>query len=41
MRDKEAFLTMELMMMKADQLAQMMGHDDFKATKGWLVWFCK
>ena len=37
MNDKEAIMSMDMMLMKSEQLAKMMGHDDFKAfCDGWL-----
>ena len=32
---------MDMMLMQLEKLAKMMGHDDFKATWGWLARLCK
>ena len=40
-REKEARITQEMLMVKSEQLAKMLGHDQFKANRGWLYRLCK
>ena len=40
-RDQEARITQEMLLVKSEQLAKLLGHSNFKASRGCLYHLCK
>ena len=40
-RDQEACITQEMLLVKSEQLAKLLGHSNFKASRGCLYHMCK
>ena len=40
-RDKNAPISQEIMLVQAERLAKKLGHDEFKSSRGWLHRLCK